>query len=154
MQNRVPDFRSFDEVIYHVTQLQSTGYKVNGNWSLGQICNHLAESIDLMSGRAMRWVPRIAQQFFATAFLRFAFVGRFGRMLGLRMPTVLPQRKPVEDAVGVQRLEEAFARLEELTPHLIGFHLWHTRHHLMFLDTAAEAGSVDRHANNGQASLV
>lgn len=145
----LPKFQSFDEAFQHIARLQALGYEPLGRWSLGQICNHLAESMDLMSGRLSRLAPRFIQRAFAGLFLRLTFVGKIGSRLGMRMPTVLPQKKPIDDAEGIRRLSDAIARMEALSPHLVAFHLWHATHHLSFL---ALSPQVDVAAGNGRAT--
>ena len=41
-------YASYDEVISDVDHLIAVGHRTLGNWSLGQICRHLAASIDVM----------------------------------------------------------------------------------------------------------
>ena len=115
-------------------RLLQVGYDRAGNWSLGQNCNHLAEAVDLtLSGFGQR-LPRWLQRGFIFVFFRLVPLGAIGNLLGLRLPTSRPQKEPVDDAVGVERLEAAISRLQQArADHLIRFHLWHCNHHLSFL---------------------
>lgn len=139
----VKSFASIDEVLSHLQHLQSVGYQRNGNWSLGQICNHLVQSIDLTTKGPTRFVPRFAQRAFIRVFFLVAPLGKVGGKLGLRMPTTLPQKEPVDDAVGVERFAESARQLSKpCAAHLVGFHLWHCQHHLAFLAAKPEHAVV------------
>ena len=130
---RKTDFTSFDQVLSDIENLSSSSYQKAGNWSLGQVCNHLAGGIDLSLG-----APRLVMKSVIFLFFGFMFLGRIGGALGLRLPTTIPQNQPVDDAVG---LEEYRKQLQQLLatndPSLLKFNLWHANHHLSFLVPAA-----------------
>ncbi|MEL6110057.1 MAG: DUF1569 domain-containing protein [Planctomycetota bacterium] len=150
----LPRFQSFDEALQYIESLHASGYQPTGRWSLGQICNHLSESIDLMSGRLSHLLPRFVQRLFFGSFLRLTFLGKVGRLFGLRMPTVLPQKEPVDDGEGIQRLKDAVQRLESSAPHSVSFHLWHCRHHLSFLVMSPQQNVAVENGRRTQASLA
>ena len=131
MKRRVVRFATFDEVLAEAERLHRKGYRRTGNWSLGQICNHLAQAIDITLGLR---TPKPIQRVAIFCFLRLAFLGRIGNLLGLRVPTTRPQTEPVGDEAGIAQLKDAIARLQQADArHLDGFHLWHSGHHLGFL---------------------
>lgn len=143
----IPNLKSLAEVVEHIEGLQRSGYQPVGNWSLGQVCNHLAAAIDLTTGGLARLMPRFMQRLFVGTFLRLTFLGKLGNMLGLRVPTNLPQNEPVDDEVGIERLKASVGRLESAA-HLIDFHLWHSCHHLSFLAAkTSEDGAIHRQQN-------
>ncbi len=132
---RTVQFNSLDEVLADIENLQTHGYDRAGNWTLGQMCNHLAGSIDLTLSKPIQMIPQFVQRIVFGSFLRFAFLGKIGNAIGLRLPTSLPQKQRVDDQAGVQRLKKCFDRLREPnTSQLLGFHLWHCVHHFSFLN--------------------
>ena len=134
MNRRTVEFRSLDDVLGEIERLRKHGYDRAGNWSLGQVCNHLSQEVDLSLGKPIRWIPRPLQSLMLGSFLRVAFLGKIGTAFGMRLPTIRPQNEPIEDDVGIQRLQENFERLRQPdNEHLHPFHLWHCRHHFSFL---------------------
>ncbi len=131
MQRRVVRFETLRDVLEDIERLQRDGYSRAGNWSLGQVCNHLAQAVALTENSR---VPRVVQRIGIWLFLRSAPLGRIGNVLGLRLPTTRPQNVPVDDETGVERLTAAIDRVssDEGNP-TIAFHLWHCQHHLSFL---------------------
>ncbi len=131
---RTIQFDSLDEVLADVENLQRLGYEKVGNWTLGQMCNHLAGSVNLTMSKPIQLIPRFLQRIAIQTFLSLAFLGKFGNAIGLRLPTSLPQKQPMDDTVGAQRLKESFDKLRQPnTSQLLDFHLWHCVHHLSFL---------------------
>jgi hypothetical protein len=139
-------FASLDEVMPEVERLLR-GHATVGNWSLGQICSHLAQSLQF----TIDGFPREVQQ----PWIIRATVGRFllwrilrsGRFLeGVRMP-VKYQPKPGTDAgAEAESLRAALGRLAAHTGPLADlpfrgplsrdvwerFHCIHCAHHLRF----------------------
>jgi len=106
-------FESLDEVIADAEVLRAHGYERLGNWSLGQVCDHLARAMNMsIDGIEFRvpWVFRLVAR------------GLRGRMLRNGLPAGLPLKgaaakglKPadqVNDADGVEALHRAVARLK------------------------------------------
>src|SRR5690242_16722942 len=66
------EFESYDEVLAYVRKLADGPTKQLGNWSLGQICRHLAVAMDsAIDGPAFKpalWL-RVAGPFFKKRFL-------------------------------------------------------------------------------------
>ena len=137
---RTIQFDSLDDVLAEAQLLQKSGCDRAGNWSLGQVCNHLAAEVDMFAALPARLIPRPIQRLMRGAFLQTAVLGKFGNALGLRLPTIKPQNHPIDDAEGVQRLRESFLKLRHAgTDHLIPFHLWHSGHHFSFLIPQSES---------------
>lgn len=133
MKRRTVHFANFEDVLDDVDRLHRDGYTQVGNWSLGQMCNHMAMGVDTIS---KSWIPKWFQRIGVFCFVQLAFLGKIGNALGLRAPAgaKLAQNEPVDDAVGIDRLEAALARLiEEPDDPIIPFHLMHCEHHLSFL---------------------
>ena len=138
---RKPNFRTLDDIIADVEHLHQAGYGQQGNWTLGQVCNHLAGAVDMTLGAGLRIVPRWLQRGFVFVFLRLSFLGKLGNLFRLRIPTSLPQKKPVDSDVGIQRLRQSFDHFREANAnHLLEFHLWHCQHHLSFLIPHCDEG--------------
>jgi hypothetical protein len=130
MKRRELSFLSAEEALNNAQQLLDNEYHRVGNWSLGQICNHVGHTAEFL-GRLP--VPRVALRFALYLFLRFAFIGKIGRIFRLWLPTILPQQKPVEDAVGFERMKSAFENLKDDDTSFGAFNVWHAQHHLSFL---------------------
>ena len=124
-------FDSHYDVLDEVRNLSDSGYSRVGNWTLGQMCNHLAEGIE-MTLRTR--VPDFVERPFVAIFLKLQFLGRIGDLLGLRIPTTLPQNEPIPDSSGIESLNASLLRLDSSKrAALMRFHLWHGQHHLSFL---------------------
>jgi hypothetical protein len=143
---RTLDFRTLDEVLADLRELQHRGYTPQGKWNLSQICNHLAYFVECtLDGFDFRvpWLIRV---------LAGGFFKR--RILSSRkMPAggYTPQRNlpapDLDEQEAVARLTRALERLfREPGPFhpspLFGtmspdewreLHLIHCSHHLSFL---------------------
>ena len=84
MNRRSVEFRTLDDVLGEIECLRKHRYDRAGNWSLGQVCNHLSQEVDLSLGKPIRWIPRSLQSLMLGAFLRVAFLGKIGTALGIR----------------------------------------------------------------------
>lgn len=134
MDRRTIHFAKLGDVTEEAERLKGSGYERAGNWSLGQVCNHLALAIDMTTDGIGAKIPLFIQRIFIGTFLKLSFLGKFGNMLGLRLPTSVPQKVPVEDGEGVARLSTAIEKLQANgAEHLVAFHLWHCEHHFSFL---------------------
>ena len=142
MQRRNINLMSPDEIIAEVDRLHHDGYEQAGSWSLGQMCNHLSEGIDMTVDGTMRLIPRFIKRAFVAVFMVLLPLGKIGNALGLRMPTSLPQKQPVDDTAGVQRLKDNMKKLQS-PDHawLLPFHLFHCNHHLSFLIPAEKSAA-------------
>ena len=140
-------FDEWDAVLADLETLQSVGYNRVGQLDLGQICNHLAIIMEgALDGfpKMMPWPMR--------KLLRVMFLGTMMKHKPIRLrvpvaPAFAAQTEPVDDAVGVSRLQAAIARFSspdaEYHEHLAfgrlnreqwnRQQLWHCEHHLGFL---------------------
>lgn len=152
------------EVAAHARSLSESGYERLGNWSLAQICHHLARTMESSVDGFPRTLPVPISTVMRWMFFNVPFMPQLiGR---IRVPT-LPVLSPdeVEDeATELQRLADAVARVSasdvvfqrnpimgRFTPEQWHFfHLWHARHHLSFL----KANSADATACAGRADEV
>jgi hypothetical protein len=118
---RTLHFNSYEDMLADVHAMQASDKRALGNWSLGQICEHLAKAIEYAIDGAPFRAPWI-----------FRTVGPWikGRMItrpmkpGFQLPKSAAAYLPTqtEDAAGVTRLEQAIARYRqapELKPHSI-----------------------------------
>jgi len=115
-------------------RLLQVGYDRAGNWSLGQVCNHLAMGIEMSIKGFLSRIPEVLQRAMVATYFRLFFLGKIGKRFNLRMPTEAPQKQPVDDEVGLQRLVAAIGLLKDAdAAHWNRMHLWHCEHHLGFL---------------------
>jgi hypothetical protein len=146
MERRKLDFRELEEVVADIEQLQSVDYLRAGNWTLGQICDHLAiffrGSLDGFAERAP-WVMRF---FFGKPILWMILRNR-GMMTGVKAPASFLPADTRNDALAARELIELIQRFRDhdgdLQPSpLFGklnrrqwtdLHLIHCAHHLSFL---------------------
>ncbi len=129
-------FDNLDAVVERVNRLHEVGYDRKGNWSLGQNCNHLTAVMELTQRIERFRAGRLITAVGIPVFLRLTFLGRFGAMLGLRLPT-LPfarQSAAIDDTDGIARLKTAIDNQRAVgTRASTNMHLWHSAHHLGFL---------------------
>lgn len=136
-------FDSFEDLLAEVDRLQSAGYARLGNWSLGQICEHLQLTMDIaLHGKPFAWALR-------------ATLGRviLKKLTRRQMPAgikALKRTQPADglnDADGVARLKARIAEAQA-DPRPVILHpffgkvdkatwtltqLVHAEHHLGFL---------------------
>lgn len=74
----IPNLNSTNEVLQHIRDLQLAGYERTGNWSLGQIWNHVARSIDLTLNGPAKFIPRFVRRLFIGTFLKLSVLGKIG----------------------------------------------------------------------------
>jgi hypothetical protein len=151
-------YASYEEVIRDVDHLIA-GHRTLGNWSLGQICRHLAASIDVMLDGAPAALPKPVQ-FLVRKFLKNRILHQplpAGYQLPRAAAALLPE--PISEAEGAALLRTAVSRLSSTTdraPHpALGrvsqqdwdaFQLRHCELHLSFVieepspGAAAESG--------------
>lgn len=152
-------YASYDEVISDVDHLITVGHRTLGNWSLGQICRHLAASIDVMLDGAPAALPKPVQ-FLVRTFLKNRILHQplpAGYQLPRAAAALLPE--PISEAEGAALLRTAVSRLSSSTdraPHpALGrvsqqdwdaFQLRHCELHLSFVieePSAATGGAAD-----------
>jgi len=148
MKRRTIPLASLDGVLKEAQHLLQVGYDRAGNWSLGQACNHLAAEIEMTIQGPLARVPKVLQRLFVAGYFKLFFLGKIGNSLGLRMPTGIPQKQPVDDEVGLQRLTKALDQLKITeVPHWDRLHLWHCEHHFSFLIPRSDGNEDESHGN-------
>ena len=140
-------FNNFDEILDHVHALAARPTRQLGNWSLGQVCQHLGTSMEQCAS---------AERLFAVS-LKWRIFGRLvrGRVLKKGLPSgfKLPPEgaavlvpPPVSVEQGLATLKQGMASLEKTSrrvPHPVfgamnvdqwhQFHLRHAEMHLSFI---------------------
>jgi len=143
-------FSDFDQVAADVSDLQAKGYQRCGNWTLGQICDHLAifmrGSLDGFSWK-IPWIFRVTiGSFFLRRILRQRKMAT-----GVKVPKVFLPGEPTEDIASVESFLQLVRRYQNHTGAMVPsplsgklsrqewdqLHLIHAAHHLSFL----QAGS-------------
>lgn len=160
---RTLTFRSYDDVLAEADALSTGGYAKTGQWGLGQMCEHLAKTMERsLDGFPSRlpWPMRlVARTFVLGGILKHRpFNRRFPA------PKYLEPAGSPDDSAGLVRLKAAIGRLKAhsgpMQPHPVfgnvtpeqwrEIHLWHSEHHLSFLvpqgTAASTAVSTDRPA--------
>jgi hypothetical protein len=145
MNRRPLDFRTFDEVRADLDRLRA-GYQKGGNWSLGQVCNHLAifvrGSLDGFTGPRPPWFLRMIGPFLLRRMIKNRRMPE-----GVKVPAHFQPQASAEDSREVQELQDLLRRFEKhqgpLHPSPLGgelsydtwreLHLIHCAHHLSFL---------------------
>jgi hypothetical protein len=146
MPRRTLQFRNTDDVVSDVRALAQSGYLRTGNWSLGQICDHLAiflrGSIDGF-GEMFPWIVRatlgkfVQWQIFRTGAMR----------TGVKVPKRFLPCDVTPDAAAVEKfialVERYKNKAEPMQPspffgpltkdEWTRLHLIHCAHHLSFL---------------------
>lgn len=149
-QLRQVHFSTFDELLDDTRRLHAAGYRRGGQWTLGQICEHLAYFIEgSVQGFSLRipWFVRaIARRFFLPSMLKH------GKMRpGLATPQRPLPEPAADESPAVERLRRAVEQFEShvgpyapspifgrLTPDdWRRLHLIHAAHHLAFLEPVA-----------------
>jgi hypothetical protein len=143
------DYKSFDELLADADCLSCNSVKTLGNWSAGQIFQHLANafngSIDGFP-QAFPWLMRAAARIFKKKLIHGAMPAGIAMPLKLAK-VVMPEPTPTE--VGLANLHAAVARLKQ-DPHraehpvfgrITGeewntIHLKHANLHMSFLTLA------------------
>jgi hypothetical protein len=156
MPRRPLSFDTFDQAIHEIERLQVCGYQKTGNWTLGQMCQHLALSMERpMEGITSRAPlpirllgPMMRKSFFRARSMR----------AGFRIPPPLRPEDAVDELREVYRLIAALRRIE-LFPGPFPRHpvlgklsltqwrdlqLIHTAHHLSFLIPKEDAVAANQ----------
>lgn len=108
-------FSGYDEILDDVRRLAGCPTRCLGNWSLGQICDHLAKGMDsALDGVDFRppWVVRMVAPLLKKRYIRRPMAPGF--QLPKHAASLLPP--PVSTAEGVAALEKAVARIRQPGP--------------------------------------
>ncbi len=141
-QQRKLTFDRLDQIANEVERLLD-GYAATGNWSLGQICHHLATALRLTT-RASEPPPAATEEQAAMQKQFFA-AGVFPA--GRNAPPLLVPEAGLDDRAEADKLTKAIDRFQEshgpyaahpvLGPlsrdHWVRFHCLHAAHHLGFV---------------------
>lgn len=150
MNRRSLDFHSFDKVIADLDRLQ-TGYEKGGNWSLGQVCNHLGifvrGSLDGFTTPRPPWLLRLIGPLLVRRMLK-----KRAMPVGIKVPAHFQPKDGTEDAREVQDLKDLLQRFDQhrgpVHPSPLAkmsydtwrdLHLIHCAHHLSFLHPTEKA---------------
>ena len=149
-ERRVLAFTSLDQIMPEVDRLLAGSEKA-GNWSLGQICNHLAQTFRMsVEGFGVK-APWIARMIFGPIARKEMFVNKRMRA-GIKVPEKFCPKPGLDDRAEAEALRASIAYYRaNPTPRafhpLLGaltgeqwdvVHLVHSAHHLGFaIPTAA-----------------
>jgi len=148
VQRRSLEFADYDQLLEEVRRLSSAPTRQLGNWTLGQICEHVSKAMDMAIDGApfkapffIRWVgPYFKKRVMAQPMTP-----------GFQLPKIARPLLPtnVEDAAGVAMVERSVARLRgtsQRQPHFAfgpmtreewdHLHLKHAAMHLSFIELA------------------
>ncbi|MFO0959292.1 MAG: DUF1569 domain-containing protein [Isosphaeraceae bacterium] len=104
-------FASLDEVMPEVARL-AEGHVTVGKWTLGEICNHLATTLNYAVDGFPRPMPWIVRRTIGPYFLRKVL--KEGRMPdGIKAPGVLQPKPGVEAAEAIESLRAAIRRVQD-----------------------------------------
>jgi hypothetical protein len=121
------NFSSYDELLACARGLSQSPTRQLGNWSLGQICEHLAAAMDMaIDGPSFK--PSLVARWFGPLFKR-RFLTR-GLPSGVQLPKTAVKLLPrgCESDAGLAALERAIERLKrdpKRTRHAVFGHLTH-----------------------------
>jgi len=155
LERRTVRYETLQDLVNEARQLAERGYSRAGEWSLGQVCNHLAGAINMSRDGFPSGLPRPMRPI-----MRLVLFGRMRKRIPirLRVPT-LPSLQPpadIADEEAIDRLSAAIARFNEpgatfAASPVLGkltaeewnvFHLWHSEHHMSFLLPSDVAATV------------
>jgi hypothetical protein len=146
LRRREIDFRSSEEVRRDIDRLCQGGYERAGQWDLGQVCGHLAITLEeSITGYPDRW-PWLMRRLVRWFALKSLFRTRKIRT-GLKIPSRYVPPAAVDETAAKDQLRVAIAKVEqhagEFAPHPFldrltpeqwrQLHLIHCAHHLSFL---------------------
>jgi hypothetical protein len=120
-RRRTLHFTSYQEILDDVHAMAARPTRHLGNWSLGQICEHLAKAFEYAVHGApfpVAWYLRLAGPLFKRRFISQPMKP------GFKLPKNAAEYLPsaTDDAAGIARMERAIAAYQEaseLKPHAI-----------------------------------
>jgi hypothetical protein len=143
---RTPRFHNYDELLADAQALHANGYERQGTWSLGQVCRHLAGTME----KSLEGFPKSEPwyiRFVARTFVLPSILKHQQHKRRYPAPAYLVPPDGEDDRVGLEALKSAVARLKahpgELQFHPVfgkmtrpqwqEFHLWHCENHFSYL---------------------
>lgn len=135
-------FRKLKEVEVEVQSLLESGYRQGGEWSLGEICDHLSKSLRAARVGISTYIPSFMQ------YGMYSFAGTMAQVTrGMQVPTLIPPTEEISDQKGVNKLVKELKKYRKQRKRagrmFLGstaakrgrkFQLWHCGHHLSFLE--------------------
>lgn len=138
-------FADFSQVRADIEHLQACGYQQTGNWSLGQMCDHLAKSFDAMIdgyGYQAAWPLRLTTKLVMPIIFQLKRVPS-----GAKIPKRFEAADEISDEARVADFERALERIENYRSSFVAhpfagrlsnrrwkqLQLIHCAHHLSFL---------------------
>ena len=113
-ERRIIHFESLDDVLRDAAQLAAVRHRTTGNWTLGQICEHLALASDAcFDGFGDIQVPWWARWFIAP-FVKKKFL-LIEMRAGIQLPKTATRLLPASEVSvndGLAHLRRSFARFE------------------------------------------
>lgn len=146
-----------DEVVNECKTLQDSGYTATGNWSLGQMCNHIRLTMESNMYGYPRWMMMLG--FPLRPLLRRFALPRLlagNSVNGVRTAGMFVPSDGLDDTMELEKFEK-FEKCVEEFQHSTGplhahpgfgkmsrvefdrFHATHAAHHLSFLFPASDA---------------
>ncbi len=149
MQRRYIDFRTCDEVSVEIDRLKADGFAPAGNWSLAQICAHLAKSMEesLDGYTATVSLPiRILVRCGAGRLILRRILKKRRMPNNIKGPAAMMPTDTADEFAAVARIREALGRTQAAASfhpspifgkvaaeQMRQIHLIHAAHHLGFL---------------------
>lgn len=145
---RIVVFNTLDEILLDAKSLSKQQVSQLGNWSLGQVCRHLAKGMRWsIEGHYLLseypWWHRFVGPLFKHYVLRFGLTSGY-KLKGEPARQLVPD--PIETEVGISELEAAIRRLQtesqRMPKHVLGrftreqwdrYHMRHAELHLSFI---------------------
>ena len=113
-EHRELQFSSLNDVIPEVDRLMAA-HRTLGNWSLGQICNHLAATMRLAVESPAKRAPWIVRKLIGPALFRCIL--RKGRLRpGVKSPAMLIPRPGLDDRAEAEALCDTIQLLMDRLP--------------------------------------
>ncbi|MGD9721564.1 MAG: DUF1569 domain-containing protein [Pirellulales bacterium] len=143
---RQVQFQTYQDVLEDVRGMAAGKYRTLGNWSFGEICEHLAKTMDMSidgSNAKFPWVLRMIGPYFKRRFITRPMPAGFN-IPQSAAAALVPDRS--ETAAGVAKLETAIGRMNQIAkrePHAMfgpmtrdewdQLHMRHCELHLSFV---------------------
>ncbi len=117
MKRRKLKFTTIDQVIAEIDRLHASGYQRLGNWSLGQMCDHIATLAEKSLAGFDTQLPTLFRMTLGKIiFHQIVLKGRFPR--GIKAPAEFtPKPAPANDdpAAEIQRCNLALQKVQRAT---------------------------------------
>jgi len=139
-------FNSFDELLADLEKLHTSGWEKSGQWSLAQVCDHLARGMNCMLDGGMPYIPG-PFRWIARAMVRRMVRKQKYPSLKVSAPKAMKPVPDITEAAAILDVQAAVARLQQLSGSTVYVHpfgvlsmhdfhqmvLLHAAHHLAYL---------------------